>query len=98
MTTKTPAPAPVKKPAAKCNKKQWCKIMQLMLDGIEIGSRPKGFDTFEIWDTKTMKLIFVGVMYRRKSGPSDKGVVLTFCPWCRAQLLPAKYRKKSVKA
>lgn len=98
MASKTQAPAPAKKSPAKCNKKKWCSTMQLMLDGITPESRPKGFDTFEIWNLKTMKLIFVGVLYRRVSGPSDKGVVLTFCPWCRAQLIPSKYRKKPVKA
>lgn len=98
MAKKTPTPAPAKKPQAKCSKKNWCSTMQLVLDGIDTDSRPKGFDTFEIWNLKTMTLIFVGVLYRRKGGSGDKGVILRYCPWCKAELLPAKYRKKPVKA
>jgi hypothetical protein len=46
--------------------------------------RYKGLQHFLLFNIKTGKSRYAGIVYRKKA--NDKGIMLNFCPWCGAEI------------
>jgi len=62
-----------------CSRTGMCKLLEERVSGFyfQVG---KGLAMLETMDMTTGNLKFRGVVYKRDR--RDKGLLLTFCPWC----------------
>lgn len=58
----------------------------------------RGLSTVFLVDTKSGSLLFnMGVVYKKNT--KDRGLMLSYCPWCRAKIFwPPKKKKARKKA
>lgn len=67
-----------------CSLKGWCPGMSLALEGVPENAEAKGLSATRGWLGEEPKARLLGVTYHRQA--RDQGIVLNFCPWCRADL------------
>lgn len=68
----------------KCTRNGWCLAMEENLNP-EVNARAKGLSVVEVLNWSTSQYRTVGVCYKTK--PSDRGVMLNVCPWCKNPIL-----------
>ena len=75
-----------------CSKeKGFCVSLQRITQS---DGEPKGLSLFKVMNFENLKIIVLGVIYRKKS--RDSGVLLNYCPFCGNDLRPFRdgYVKK----
>lgn len=77
----------------KCTRRRFCTRLDEKLN-VE-ANHGKGLAQVNLFNTRTNKIIRLGVMYKTKE--SDRGLMVTFCPWCGTNLLELFHLAGSVK-
>ena len=77
----------------KCTRRSFCTLLTAKLN--PEANHGKGLTAFILTNIRNSKLIRLGVVYKTKE--SDRGVMVTFCPWCGTNLLELFHLAGSVR-
>jgi hypothetical protein len=77
----------------KCTRRSFCTLLDEKLN--PEANHGKGLTEFILTNIRNSKLIRLGVVYKTKE--SDRGVMVTFCPWCGTNLLELFHLAGSIK-